>query len=268
MKRITSLLLCLGLLFTFLAFPSAAAAPAEFTTFEAAFKTWRGDWCAGCGPIKMKLEGNAMTLEYRPVFYFDKSFTLTDAEKDSVVADCVEGYKGWEGAYDIGGHTLTIAVDVYPDITDKKLCSSVQILPASDLASMVPGCLIWWPGSPLLTMYLRANNPATYRWYAEDAMHEFGHVLGLFDAYGYRGHFEGISVLGVGLPFLADWADQLLPEAPEDRAPYNCIMQCGWVVTDKEAEMVLYAWSRRRLQLFTKNVLTLLGAEVSSAFCD
>ena len=36
-------------------------------------KTWNGEW-VGKGALKMRLAGNTMTFEYRPVFYFDESY--------------------------------------------------------------------------------------------------------------------------------------------------------------------------------------------------
>jgi hypothetical protein len=97
-------------------------------------------------------------------------------------------------------------------------------------------------------------------------MHEFGHVLGLFDAYGYGSHFRGTTFLNISLDPLADLADRLLPEAPVERAPWSSVMRSGWRVTATEAEMILLAWSRGRLQLYTESALIRLGAEVSRAF--
>ena len=257
MKRVTSLLLCLGLLFTFLAFPSAAKATAEFTTFEAAFKTWKGDWRGKNGPIKMQLKDDTMTFDYNPVFFFDKSFEMTDEEKDDFIERCVRGFKRWEGVYDIDGHAIEVIVNVTTGITDKKLQSSVQVLPPNGLASMVLGAVIWWPGSPLLTIFFRTSNPRTG--FEKTAMHEFGHVLGIFDAYGYRAHFARYG--------LGDLADFLMPEAPEDRAPVGCVMDSGWNISSTEIEMILYAWSTGHLQLYTKNLLVVLGAKESPVFC-
>jgi len=68
-------------------------------------------------------------------------------------------------------------------------------------------------------------------------------------------------VLGISLEKLANW---LLPEAPYELTPRESIMRSGGPVTPLEAEMILLAWSRGRLQLYTKSVLTLLGAQVAA----
>ena len=125
---------------------------------------------------------------------------------------------------------------------------------------MVPDTITWRPDRSSMRMFLRSDYPQ-YAHY--DAMHEFGHVLGLFDAYGYGSHTWRWRFLGLDLSWLGDW---LLPEAPPDRAPYYCIMRGGWRVTDKEAAMLLWAWNRGRLQLFTESKLLWIGAEVSQAF--
>lgn len=236
---------------------------AEAGTFEAEFKKYRGEW-AGRGALKMQLKGNTMTFEYRPVFFFDKSFHFTDAAKDIMVSDCAAAFQRWAGVYNIRGRELTIEVNVFPEITTSKWKSNVRFLPNASflgfsLTTMVPGCLLWSPNR-VSKIYFRAHD--IYRMDDYVAQHEFGHVLGLFDAYGYKGHLEGHPIWG----FLANWVDGLLPEAPVDRAPYNCIMRSGWRVSPAEAEMLLYAWSRSKLQLYTDSALTWLGAEVSKAF--
>ena len=255
MKRITSLLLSLALLLTLFALP-AFAEPAEFTTFEDAFKTWTGDW-AGKGALKMRLKDNTMTFDYRPAFYFDKSYGFTDEEKQSMVEDCAACYQRWAGTYDIRGHELTIEVNVTPEITDSKLCANVQFLPEFGvITTMVPGCLIW-NRNRCSTVYYRAHD--MYRLKSYVAAHEFGHVLGLFDAYGYDNHFAKYGAIG-------EWLGSLLPEATLDRAPSNCMMRGGQYVSATEAEMLLYAWKNNRLQLYMRSVLRFLGAQESPVF--
>jgi len=228
-------------------------------TFESEYKTWKGEW-AGRGALKMRLEGNTMTFEYRPVFYFDESYGWDGAKKQSVMADCVEAYRRWEGAYEIRGRVLTLVLNVHPEITDNKRAANVRFLPdKGSRSTMVPRCLVWRPDR-CCNVYYRARD--MYRLDSYVAQHELGHVLGIFDAYGYGGHFKGKRVLGVSLEKLAN---RLLPAAPFELTPRESIMRSGGPVTPLEAEMILLAWSRGRLQLYTKSVLTLLGAKVAGS---
>lgn len=235
-------------------------------TFEDVFKTYSGEWAGGgLSPIKMKLEGNTLTFDYSPKFYITRTYedyTLTDEQVDAIIEECVEGLKEWEGTYDIYGHELKIVVDVHPSITSYKLLANIKVVPDDGLATMVFGSIFWRPGSPFLGMRIKTDDALSY-WFDYTTMHEFGHVLGLFDAYGYGTHTDGVTFLGIDLTGLGD---KYLPEAPRDRAPYGCIMRSGWYVTDTEAEMLLYAWQEKRLQLFIPNILTYLGAAESQAF--
>lgn len=232
-------------------------------TFEAAFKSWSGEWAGGgWSPIKVKLVGDTLTLDYSPKIFVCPEFGLSAAEIDDVAAQCVDGFKLWEVTRQVYGKTLTIKVDVHPTQTTYKMLGNVKVLPKSKLASMVPGCILWRPKSTILAMYVRSADPVN-GWIEDTTMHEFGHVLGLFDAYGYGPHFRGMNFLGLDL---SDFFGKLLPEAPLERAPRGCIMRSGSRVTETEAEMLLWAWKSGHLQLFTESVLTKLGAQESMAF--
>ena len=235
-------------------------------SFEAAFGKPGGGWMGGgLSPIKMKLEGDTLTLDYSPTFYVTRDYpeySLSDEEIEEIIDECVDGFKMWEGDYAVYGRTLTLAVDVHPSVTKYKLRADVKIVPEDGLASMVFGALFWRPNSPFLQMRIKTDDPR-YEWFDDTCMHEFGHVTGLFDAYGYASHVRGMTFLGIELePLIDKW----LPEAPLERAPYGCIMRSGWRVIPTEAEMLLWAWKHKRLQLFTESILTWLGAEVSYAF--
>jgi len=218
---------------------------------------------SGRNPITMQLDGDTLTCDYSPVFYFDGGFSLTEREKADIIAGCVAGFKRWEGVYQLSGCEFTVVVNVYPALTGEIRASSVRVLPYNFLETMVPGCLLWRPDSTHLTMFLRSDTPL-YRDYGRTAMHEFGHVLGLFDAYGYGSH--RYTILGLDVSGLAE---RLLPEAPPDRASWNSVMRGGGgEVTSTEIEMLLWAWKNNRLQLYTESALTRLGAQVSPAFSD
>ncbi len=98
--------------------------------------------------------------------------------------------------------------------------------------------------------------------------HEFGHVLGLFDAYGYSRKTEpqdGRYHYG-GHP----WPDNALPPAYIDgeRLRRNSVMVCDYCAcnadgaldcsftrTNLDYEMLLLAWQKNRLQLFADSIL-------------
>lgn len=247
--------------------PEGPALQENAVTFEEDFKTYKGEW-AGKGNLRMQLKDNTMTFDYHPVFFFDKSYNYDYDKQSSVIADCVAAYKRWGGKYNIRGRVLTIVVNVDPIITSRKSDANVRFIPDASifgitLTTLVPGCIIWNPNR-CCTVNYRMRDMERLDYYV--AQHEFGHVLGLFDAYGYSGHLRHNSFLGISLAFLADFIDRILPEAPVELTPRSSIMRSGSVVTPAEAEMLLYAWSRGKLQLYTKSILTCLGAEVSKAF--
>ena len=232
-------------------------------TFEAAFGKPGGGWIGGApGPIKMKLEGNTLTFDYSPSIYVAREYedwTLTDEEVEEAAENCVEGFKEWEGVYEVYGQALTVVVDVHPVVTGRKLFSDVRIVPRNGSASMVFGCIVWRPWSPFLKMSIKSGGYVS----THTPMHEFGHVLGLFDAYGYGSQVRDMDFLGLNL---RDFVNTLLPEAPPDRAPEYSIMRSRWEVTPTEIEMLLWGWKSGRLQLYTESILCWLGAEVSQAF--
>jgi len=233
-------------------------------TFEAAFGKPGGGWVGGgASPIKMKLERDTLTFVYSPKFYVTRKYkdnTLSDGEVAEIIENCVAGFKGWEGTYEVYGQALTVAVEVHPGTAAMKLFAGVKVVPYDGTASRVLGCIVWRPWSPLLQMSIRSGSGYVS---SHTAKHEFGHVLGLFDAYGYGMQVRGQKFLGIDLRALVEsW----LPEAPADRATRNSIMRSRQEVTPTEIEMLLWAWKSSRLQLYTESILTWLGAQVSPAF--
>ena len=252
---------------------AAAADPkavlASGGSIEAAFKSYGGEWAGGgLSPIKMRLQGDTLTFDYSPVFYFASAFAegpLTEAEIADIMEQCVAGFQRWEGAYQVYGRELTLEIDVHPSRTSSMLRANVLVIPKTIFGTeggMVPGAFLWRPYSPVLAIFLAADYPQ-YTDFVGLAGHEFGHVLGLFDAYGYGSAFSYLA--SVDLSWLGDW---LMPEAPLERASYDAIMRGGGrgYVSPADASMLLWGWKNNRLQLYTKSKLTWLGAEVSPAF--
>jgi len=230
-------------------------------SFESEYKSYRGEWAGGGrSPIKMKLVEDTITFVYSPVFYFDSGFHLTEQGKAAIIDECLAGFRQWEGIYEIGGRELTVVVDVHPATSASKLGSNVRILPLNPiLTSMVWGTSFWKPSSPFLRMELRNSSP---QYLTRVAMHEFGHILGLSDAYGYGQHFRRVIPF-LDLGWLGDW---LLPEAPPDRAPEDGVMRGGWDITPTDIEMLLWAWKNNRFQLYVKSISTWVGGQVSPVF--
>jgi len=208
---------------------------------------------AGRGALAMRFENNTMAFDYSPVFYFHDSYGFSSEQKQAIVADCIAAYKRWEGDYD----GLAIKLNIHPSVTEKKRKSNVRFLPdQGTITTMVPRSLIWSPRR-CCNVYYRKHD--MHRMFTYVAQHELGHVLGIFDAYGYGGHFRNKFVLGISLEKIANG---LLPEASFDLTPRDSIMRSGTNVTALEARMILRAWQRGRLQLYCKSALTKLGGEV------
>lgn len=230
-------------------------------TLEDEFKSWSGKR-GGLYPIQVELKGDNIIFHYFPTFYFCKDLGLSEARQNEILWQCVAGFDKWEGDYTIYGRNVNVSVNVTPMTTKVAALANVHIQPVDNLASMVPGSVLWSPTNPLLHMFLKEGDPKTAN-YTDLAMHEFGHVLGLFDAYGYGGHTQGKSFLGVDISGLGDAA---LPEAPLYRAAANSVMRCTGPVTSTEIEMLLWGWRNGNLQLYTDSILTIVGAEESQAF--
>jgi len=259
MKQYLRVIISLLLALLLFGVPIVASAQAH-TTFEDDFKTWQGDW-TGHGSLRVQLQANTMTIEYQPVFYFDNSFAATAEAKEQFVTHAVNGFQAWAGTYDIRGRELTVAVNVYPSISTHRRDANVRVLPPhAFLTSMVPASIVWFPRNPFMVMYLRMHHLYPDRHLEILSAHEFAHKLGIFDAYGYGTHIQNRHLSAI--------VDALLPGAPLERAAPNNIMYFGDEITSTELEMILWAWSRGRLQLYTASILCLVGAEVSHAFRD
>jgi len=117
------------------------------------------------------------------------------------------------------------------------------------LSSMVSDVLIGgWDMEKKLAITIREEHGLNYDCRDFTFEHEFGHVLGLFDAYGYKEHFGSAG----------EW---LLPEADIDglHVTESSVMLCAYqesirdrdqpfIRTSTDWEMVLWAWQENRLQ--------------------
>jgi hypothetical protein len=85
-------------------------------------------------------------------------------------------------------------------------------------------------------------------------MHEFGHVLGIFDAYAYE-YGSSIFCPGVSDNELIGWD-----------STKTDVMRSSSDVTNLHAKMLLFAWSRNALQMYKHAAIAILANnEVSPA---
>jgi len=255
--RFAAILLVIALSACLLALPAGAAGE---QTIEAMFKGKTG---GGRSNLSLQLEGDTATFSYSPLFFVERNFPgydpLTDGDVASIVDMCVAGFKQWEGEYQVRGRTLTLVVNVDAAMAASKSKATVIVEPdggsAAGTASFTG--FFWRPNrTTVITLY--PYNPHSEWFYAGTPAHEFGHAIGLNDAYSY-GVFEYFGgFFGFIVNLLADFAQ---PEAPEYRAPWDAIMRGSWrgaAIYDRDVEMVLWAWKHGKFQLYTESILMYL----------
>jgi len=108
---------------------------------------------------------------------------ISDTNAQRYVNAITEGYKRWAGSYDIFGLPANVIVNVYPTYAEKKSDANVIVTVNSDFYSYVPTTILGsWNTRQDPMMYLNTGN-RNMDSVSRLAQHEFGHVLGLFDAY-------------------------------------------------------------------------------------
>ncbi len=212
--------------------------------------------------LKLHLEGNRVRIVYRPAIYFSGGF---EGRAQMLLPLMLKGFQQWAGEYEVFGVPATVEVAVQHRIQPHVLGADIFVNSFKGACSRVPTASLWRPG-------IRQRMILNFGWDAfghqrcaahwqENVVnltaHEFGHVLGLFDAYGYRQHWQKV---GLG------WAaDVLLPAARPSLAAPDGIMRSPYhkpaVVTGREIEMMLTAWKTGRLQLYENCILRLVGAQ-------
>ena len=215
-------------------------------TIEEEFEWWNRS--RGGDTVRMTITGNHMHIAYTPKFYFGKfADCMTEKEKEAVVKEFEKGFKEWAGSYTIYGLNVTVEVNVISKIVTEKSDSNIRFEETQLLRSMVPGAMTWSPTNALV-MYIREGTPQNIS--HKLPMHEFGHVLGLGDAYG-------------------NWG--INAKAAPDITVSNDVMYsdwglADWIVTDLNIEMILWAWNRNVLQAYGDGLATLANGEISQAF--
>jgi len=256
--RITAILLALAMLAGLLAVSGGAAGE---QTIEAMFSGCKG---GGRSNLSLKLEGDTATFSYSPLFYVERDFPgydpLTDGDVENIVAMCVAGFKQWEGEYQVRGRTLTLAVNVDAAMAASKSKATVLVVPPNDdgIAGQASFSPLFWKPNRTTKITLFPHDPLYEWYYAGTPAHEFGHALGLNDAYSYSGFYHSDNFFGLVVNLLFDFAQ---PEAPDYRAPWDAIMRGSWrgaAIYDRDVEMVLWAWKHGKFQLYTESVLMYL----------
>jgi hypothetical protein len=243
-------------------------------TLEEEF-AWSGT--KGNSVISVSLSGDSITIDYFPKFYvveeyiayrneivhgleFRKEYVATRAVERSVygkyLEHIIEGFNAWAGNYYVQGVFSGVTVNVHPTRAASR--SEANVVVTTDLinsrVSVVETAFLWDVSIPPSVKLNETT--ANDKWVKNNAMHEFGHVLGIFDAYGYVQHWKKQPLIG----------DVINPVARPGRAPQNGIMRDNSndpIVTGTEIEMLLYAWTQNMLQTYEKG---LFGVESQAFF--
>jgi len=214
--------------------------------------TWEEAW----------VRHQALWAQY-PVTWISEivNYTLSDEEVQSVIDACVAGIKRWEGDYEVRGRTLTLVINVDAKLADEEPGSNFRIVSGDDLYNTAGDAnftaIVWRPNF-ITKIGIYPDDPRD-DWYCERvSAHEFGHAMGLNDAYGYTDHNDPSTWFGrlgnVVWGFIQ-------PEAPPENAPRDAIMRGSWlgaVIYDRDAEMVLWAWKHGKFQLYAKSIARVL----------
>jgi len=231
----------------------------------------------GNSTISVSVSGDRITITYNPKVHIRKEYYVkiecvyrksretqpvdvrlsvdlhhSDPEYQAVLQKIDEGFKLWGGSYQI--YTINATVNVFVNFThaSSRLDANLEIRNDHEYYSMVPTTAAWQrTTTPIMKLNLGDggywNNGIPTVRVTRIAAHEFGHVLGVFDAYRY-------------LP----WNPTA---ACTTKAPTNGIMRSDLAnvpaITSTEILMMLYAFSRNTLQTYEH---TLFGGEVSNAF--
>jgi hypothetical protein len=135
---------------------------------------------------------------------------------------------------------------------------------------MVPESLIWKYDK---TLAIAVPYKTTITNLQNLMAHEFGHVLGLFDAYSYSGHISRFLSNFISSQTVIDITSTIVgdiiinPSANSERAGANDMMRNNNTVSPINITMVLWAWLRNKLQVYHPSILsTLVRAEESQTF--
>jgi hypothetical protein len=232
---------------------------------------WSG--AKGGGNTTVTISGNDMVIDYYPKFYVREEYmesvqsgnlwipikNYKPASKAGYVGEvslAVAGFEAWGkgGPYNIQGVNVNVSMNVHSTKANSASEADVVITTDNTMRPIVPSVFFpGWNTENTQTIYLNYGLPGysanTIK--INTATHEFGHVLGLFDAYGYGQHMGG---LGEALVTSA---------ARPNRAPSDGVMRetdyYDPIITATEIGMILQAWSRNKLQLYEPGGIAVNG---------
>jgi RHS repeat-associated protein len=217
---------------------------------------WSGS--KGTDTLNVEVSGNDIVINYAPKIYISEDVTkerkiyrqggyhivytkceqpVDETTYNNYVKRVVDGLKYWgKGNINIQGVSGNVSINVSPTRTFKKSKADIKLY----INRKGRGLALeagWWSISrtasytvPLGWKLFHEPNKNGVDNVALVNAHEFGHVLGVFDAYGYI------------------WT----PEAPKTKATKHGIMRSDYgylpEVSDTDIEMMLYAWFTNSLQ--------------------
>jgi hypothetical protein len=232
------------------------------TTLEEEF--WSGT--KGNDVIKVTIKnGNDIIIDYFPTMLICGT-DLTQSEKTDIANAIKDGFMEWVGNdYEIQGiEDISVSVNYRPTILTTKGEPDTETLAKANIlvdmnsgaASMVTTTVLplGWSRSNTPMMFLNLKGEYSHTTWQNSikmtAMHEFGHVLGLFDAYENAPLTQSIAN-----EYRAKDADVMLNFA---RDQYNQIVY-GYNIA-----MVLYAFKNNQLQNFDNGSLYGVKSEIYS----
>ncbi len=160
----------------------------------------------------------------------------------------IKGFEKWSGEYNLESQKVSVKVLVK---RTKKNAINVELKKYGDRNGVRYKPLGWAVECIPTKMVLHAHYSETLSRDLEqvmnDAAHEFGHVLGLGDAYGKKdGTFLHTEVIGSILP---EYRDLNRNDVPEE-VPENDIMRAQTTVTDYDINLMWKAWRDNEYQAF------------------
>ena len=226
--------------------------------------------------ISVSIKENTITIDYFPKIFiceerlhtvqgpnYEFSYFYEDSVSEALYKTyekrIVKGIQQWaRNAVNIQGVEANVVVNVTPTKTTLRSKANLIYAIDKDTQNITPETLYWHTDvSPTIILEGIGKN----QYYngkdmvANMASHEFGHVLGIWDAYGYGTHFVGGDIMfpkapsSIMVPYNRD------SSLGKDQISTNSVMNSEWGINyeyeDLLYEMMLYAWKSDQLQIFT-----------------
>jgi len=160
----------------------------------------------------------------------------------------IKGFEKWSGEYNLESQKVSVKVLIKKA---KKNAINIELKKYGDRNGVRYKPLGWSLECIPTKMVLHAHYSETlsrdWEQVMNDAAHEFGHVLGLGDAYGKNdGSYLQTKIIGLILP---EYRDLNRKDAPYE-VPENDIMRARTTVTDYDINLMWRAWRDNEYQAF------------------